>query len=542
MRGKVFFAVVVLMFIAGTGECQETVFALLRKESKLADNYFEENAFPNALELYLNALKKNPESAELRLKVARCYYLLKDYPNAALWYQKHGDEKQTLSLQDIFFAGEAYAAMGDYEHAIQWYKAYLVKQPDDHLVTKKIWQLSNVHFLYEDSLHYALRPIRSQSASGELCAVPYGNGLVFLSNRKQVQIVEKVDGSSNAGFYRLYYSAIHKDTVDHSGLLIYDKPTLFSKDLNAKGHQGAAAFFNDEKKMAYVTSGEEENDEGRRTLQVYFARKEGGKWKRDGEFPYNSIHYSVSDLTISNDGKILIFSSDMKGGLGGKDLYRSEYSNGKWSKPVNLGEPVNTTYDEVFPYLHNKHTLYFSSNGHAGLGGLDVFKTEIVNQGFSEIVNPGYPLNTNHDEFGIVLDSMGTFGYISSNRKYGGYNDDIYEFDIDLQTYPLVIKGMVKFKDLSWADSSAFKPLPNAKLSLIDNIRNVLVHESYSDAEGHFSLQIPYYSKYKINIIGEDKEENIVSLDIPRHRKLDSEHELVVIKDPFKMHNHNVEK
>lgn len=542
MRGKVFFAVVVLMFAGSAGECQETVFALLRKESKLADDYFEENSFPNALELYLNALKKNPESVELRLKVARCYYLLKDFRNATRWYQQGSEEKQSLPPQDMYFAGEAHASIGDYSRAIEWYKAYLMKQPDDHLVTKKVWQLSNVHFLYEDSLHYALRPIRSNTTHGELCAVPYGKGLVFLSNRKQVQIVEKIDGASNAGFYRLYYSAFHDDTISHSGLLIYDDPVLFNKDFNTRGHQGTAAFFNNEEKMVYVSSGKEANEAGRRTLRLYFARKEGGKWKSDGEFPYNSIHHSLSDPSISDDGKILFFSSDMKGGLGGKDLYRSEYSNGKWSKPVNLGEPVNTIYDEVFPYLHNNHTLYFSSNGHAGLGGLDIFKTEIVNNHFGEITNLGYPLNTCHDEFGIVMDSLSTFGYITSNRKHGGYNDDIYEFDIDLQTYPLVISGLVKFKDLSWTDSSAIKPLPNAKLSLIDNIRNVLVHESRSDASGKFSLQIPYYSKYRISVTGEDREENIVSLEIPRHRKADNQHELVVIKDPFKVHNHNVEK
>jgi hypothetical protein len=224
----------------------------------------------------------------------------------------------------------------------------------------------------------------------------------------------------------------------------------------------------------------------------------------------------------------------MSGGFGGKDIYRSRYQGGQWSAPENLGETVNTVYDEVFPYLHLNKTLYFSSNGHPGLGGLDIFKVLLKENDFDEVQNAGFPINTKSDEFGIIIDSLSTHGYFSSNRKKGGYDDDIYEFDMDLQTYPLDISGLIRFKEHNWSDSSEIKPLGNAKFFLVDNIRNVVVYENSSDSTGNFSLLIPYFSKYRIRVVEEGGEEHVVSLDIPKHRKLHNKHEIVIVKDAFR--------
>lgn len=542
MKAKILFIILLTMTLYEYGWSQETMFGLLRKDARLGDEYFAENNFNDALFQYENALRKNTSSVEIRLKIARCHYHLKHYQDALAVYEKLAAEKEIIPQQDMFYAAESYAAAGDYRKATEWYKLYQIRQPEDQMVAKKIWQLSNIHFLYEDSLHYSLRPLKTNTDFGELGAVPYRNGIVFLSNKKTVQVVEKLDGASNSSFYRLYYSQTTADTVNHSGLLQYSNPVLFNKDIASKYHQGPVAFFDDQRKMVYVITSREATGNGKRTLQLFFAERRGDRWQTLYGFPYNSVSYSLTDPTISNDGRVLYFSSDMKGGLGGKDIYRSDFVNGKWTKPVNIGEPVNTPCDEVSPFLQDGKALYFSSNGHAGLGGLDIFKADITSDGlFGEITNPGYPLNSNFDEFGVVMDSLGTFGYLSSNRRDGGYNDDIYEIDIDLQTYPLVINGHVLFKDVSWADPSIVQPLPNAKLSLVDYLRNTLVHESRSDSVGKFSLQIPYFSKYVIRITGEDGNENIVSLEIPKHRKADSEHEFVVIKDPFKTLHHNEE-
>jgi hypothetical protein len=295
---------------------------------------------------------------------------------------------------------------------------------------------------------------------------------------------------------------------------------------------GSFAFYDHDSKMVFTCTSAKTGKDGERTLQLHFAENKAGQWKILGQFPYNSLDYSVSDPSINSDGTILYFSSDMKGGFGKKDLYRSEYKNGQWSKPLNLGETINTTGDEVFPFIFQS-TLYFASNGHAGLGGLDIFRTDGDFQNFGEPQNMGYPLNTNYDDFGLNIDSLGNHGYFSSNRNRGGYDDDIFEFDMDLQTFPLQITGVMKFKDQSWNDQEV-KIMPNAKIELIDINRNIMVFEHTCDVSGNFSIAIPYYSKYKLKVIGEDGVENIVSLELSKHRKEHDKHEIVVVKDVFR--------
>ena len=519
----------VLLF-ASMAMSQETVFELFKNDLTLADKYFEKKDYQSALKLYKNIVKKRP-SKDVELKIARSHHFLKQYNDAIAAYEKCS-KSYSLPTPDLFYYAEAQSGVLNYEKAVELYQACLSRVPDDQLITKKIWRLNNLQFLYEDSLHYAVRPVQFNTEYGELCAIPYKNGVVFISNRKEVQAIEKNDAFTHAQFYKTFFSTVLTDTVNEE-LLHYGRPLAFKKDLNSKFHAGSLAFYEHEKKMVFSSTTKKAGKNGTRTMRLYFAEIKKGHWRITKAFPHNSENYSLNNPTINEGGTVLYFSSDMKGGFGGKDLYKSENKNGKWSKPINLGENINTTHDEVFPFFHDR-TLYFSSNGHPGLGGLDIFKAESYNSNFMEAENVGYPLNTNFDDFGIVIDSLNTRGYLSSNRKGGGYNDDVYEFDMDLQTYPLEINGVMKYKEHSWMDSADLKLMPNAKIQLIDNTRNITVQESTCNDAGNFSLTIPYYSKYKIKVVSEDNDENIVSLEIPKRRKSHGRHEIVIVKDPFK--------
>lgn len=519
--------------------CQETVATLLKNDLQLADAYFKHKEFQSALRLYTN-VERNAATKDIHLKIGRCNYFLKQYASAITSFDKYLKTGSALTLTDLYYYAEAHTGIGNYAVATKYYEQYLVKVPDDHLVTKKIWQIANIRFLYEDSLHYAVRPVTLNTHYGELCAVPFRKGLVFMSNRKEIQPIEKKDAKSNAPFYKIYYSRTSSDTTS-GGLLQYGRPVFFNMKYNSRFHIGPVAFYDKEKKMVFASTGAESGEEGQKTLQLFFANESAGIWRVSSSFPYNSKNYSISDPSVSEDGKVIFFSSDMEGGFGGRDIYRSEFINNEWTKPVNLGEQINTAHDEVFPYIHNAKTLYFSSNGHPGLGGLDIFKVDVDNDGIKEPENAGYPLNTHNDEFGIIIDSLSTHGYFSSNRKNGGYNDDIYEFDMDLQTYPLAIEGLIQYKEHNWSDSSTLKMMPLVKLYLIDIIRDISVHESHSDMNGNFSITIPYYSKFKIKVVAED-EEYFVSLEIPKHKKAYSKHEIVVVKDAFKTHGNQILK
>jgi hypothetical protein len=509
--------------------CQQTVFALLKNDIKLAADYYDERNYQGAVKLYLNSYRQNPSDA-VQLRIAECYYLLKEYQMAIKAYDNYIEGKQELPLEHLYYYAEAKSATSDYNSAITSYRTYLSKNPGNELILKKIWRLNNIQYLYEDSMHYSIRPVSLNTDLGELCATFYKNDIVFMSNRKQVQLVQKVNAAVNAPFYGVYSSQVWPDTTN--GSLQYGTPTVFGRGLGSKFHAGPIAFYENDQKMAFISTGA--NPE--RTLQLYFGQLKNGKWKPVNSFPYNSDKYSIGSLSISENGKVLVFSSDMKGGFGGKDLYRSNFENGRWSKPVNLGEDINTAQDEVFPYLQNERTLYFSSNGHAGLGGLDIFKAAIVHDGFDEPQNVGHPLNSSYDDFSLIIDSLDTHGYFSSNRSGGGFNDDLFEFDMDLQTYPVTIDGVIKYKEHTWSDSSALKVLPNAKIYLIDNLRKTTVHESISDSNGKFSIVIPNFSKYVVHVVGEDGDENRAIIEIPKHRKQVGSHEIVLIKDFFKPH------
>lgn len=518
-----------LLAAVQTVQGQQTVFGLFRNDVSLGDKFYKDRNYTEALKLYMEAARKDPD---IQLRIARCYYSLKEYSTAVAYYSKYLKEKRALPWSDTYYYAEVQAATGNYKGAIEYYQKHLTNKKDDELAMRKIWRLSNIKYLYEDSSHFAVRPISLNTEYGELCATPYKNRIVFMSNRKEPELVEKLNAVMNAPFYKIYSARILPGTSANGGHQ-YDKPSLFSKELASRLNAGPVVFYNKEQKMAFVSAANETGNGGRRNLQLYFAEWKNGEWSETDPFPYNSRYHSISDPTISEDGKVLYFSSDMGGGQGGKDLYRSTFEAGKWTQPENLGETVNTPYDEAFPFLHQNRTLYFSSNGHPGMGGLDIFETAIKSDGYSEPRNAGYPINTSYDDFGMTIDSLDTHGYFSSNRKNGGFNDDLYEFDMDLQTYPVTIAGVVKLKEHAWTDASAITAMPHTKIYLVDNLRNTTVFENVTDNNGNFSVVVPYFSEYVIRAVGADGKESVVVLEIPRHQRQVSAHEIVFVKDTF---------
>lgn len=523
-----------LFFICITSEVmgQSSVFELFKSDVELAHEHFTKGNYQTALDLYLKAADEHSATPAITQNMARCYFFLKQYEQAVTAYEQYMQDGQESGTDDLYYFAEAHLALGHYGKAEELYKQYLEHHPGDELIYKKIWRIDNLQYLYEDSLHYAVRPISLNTTYGELCPVSYNAGIVFMSNREKIGGVEQINPALNTPFYHVYYASTYPDTVMTSGTLLYEKPVLLDKAFNTRLNTGPVCFYQHGYKMVFAVSGKDRAAD--KTLQLLFAERNNDDWKITASFPFNSTEYSMSDPAINEEGDLLFFSSDMPGGAGGKDIYRSELINGTWSKPVNLGEEINTRGDEVFPYLHHGEVLYFSSNGQPGLGGLDIFKAEIFEGAFGEVQNMGYPLNSNGDDFGIVIDSMNTHGYLTSNRNHGGYDDDIYEFDMDIQTYPLQIAGVMKYIEHSWADSADLKVLPHVEFTLIDNLRNVTVASGTSDQSGNFTMTVPYFSKYRLYISGGDIGEGIVSFEVPKYRKLNGKYEVVVVKDDFR--------
>jgi outer membrane protein OmpA-like peptidoglycan-associated protein len=221
-------------------------------------------------------------------------------------------------------------------------------------------------------------------------------------------------------------------------------------------------------------------------LKLYILTKEAdGKLSKPVSFPYNSDDYSLGHATVTKDGKRMYFVSDMPGGLGQTDLYLSENVNGQWQKPENLGQAINTEGREMFPYVHEDGTLFFSTDGRAGLGGLDLYFTVPAMDAYFEPQSLGYPINSNYDDFGFALNDDLKTGYFSSNRSGGKGKDDIYFFRAKEPLMGVTLSGIV-------FDESNKEKVNNAWVYLLDNNKLVIDSTKVNDqAEYSFVINDP---------------------------------------------------
>jgi hypothetical protein len=526
---------IILIFLVIYSSCfaQQSVFTVMQGPEKLGDQAFEEGEYMDAIDHYNRVISRSPTKAAVHSKLARSYYNIKDHENSIAAYDMVVRQGGSLDQGDLLRYAEGQSALKNYPVAITYYKKYLERDKGNELVSKKVWALNNIMFLLEDSSHYEVRPVSEiNTKASDLGATLFGNGIIFTSNRKGTRPVDMASDDPNGRFYELYFAEWITDSVTNKRKLS-QKPTRFAKSMGLSYNAGPVALYSNKTKMVFVTSASKPGEDGSRTLGLYFAAMENDRWNVTGPWAHNSEIYSITDITINEDGTRMYFSSNMKGGAGGKDIYTSVLSNGSWSKPVNLGDVINTSGDEAFPYLHRNGTLYFSSSGLAGMGGLDIFQCVIKPGGFSEPENIGYPINSHGDDFGLSFDSLATRGYFTSNRLNGGLDDDIYEFGMDLQTYPFQMNGILLSKEHQWSDTLDIEKWPNVKLGLIDTWQDVQVQETTSGPDGSFTFTIPYFSRYHILITDGSGNRHKASLELEKYRTETNKYEIVVIKDLF---------
>ena len=229
-------------------------------------------------------------------------------------------------------------------------------------------------------------------------------------------------------------------------------------------------------------------------MKLYFAdRQKNDKgdaddWVNIRPFIYNDDEYSIGHPSITNDGEKMYFSSDMPGGFGGTDIYVTYLKNGEWGQPQNLGETVNTEGMEVFPYLNGDY-LYFSSDGHGGLGGLDLYRATLLNDEAVEFKNLGFPMSSSFDDFSLIITEDDHYGYFSTNRDDTVY-DNIYYFVYD-KPGDIFVRGTV-------VDNRDESIVPQSKVKLMDVDGNVL-KDTLSDQNGAFEFRLSYKRHYKLN-------------------------------------------
>jgi tetratricopeptide (TPR) repeat protein len=517
-----------LFGMANLSPAQKTVFDLVKSDAVLAEGYFFRGDIYEARAIYQRS-KSIPAEKRYQM-LGRCNYLLKDYQACADAYQKFSQTSGKWDQQDRVNYAEALLVLKQYKNASAEYEK-LVQQPGlTDWIQAKIWRIANLQYLYEDSIHLAVRELSINTPVAEWSGRAYADGIVFLSNRPAGEIIQRLDAATHHNFYQFYQSKEIADTLVDGWSKIFLSPKKMIAQGIPKGNTGGFCFYKNNTQLVFTASTGRKDKNGSITLGLFFASLQDGKWVTTSEFEFNSAAWSVTNPWIDANGETLYFASNSREGFGGYDLYVSRLKD-SWGQPENLGSEINSPWDEQFPWW-NAGSLFFASNGHAGLGGLDLYRTEL--QPDQEPVNLGYPINSSYDDFAISFtDSLATHGFLSSNRKHGGLDDDLFEFDMDLQTYPFTITGILKQKEHMWSDSTSLQVLSNAKITLMDHARGISLQQTTSAADGSFSITIPYFAKYTIQVTDADQVEHVASFDLPRQRKESTVHEIVLIKDIF---------
>jgi outer membrane protein OmpA-like peptidoglycan-associated protein len=264
------------------------------------------------------------------------------------------------------------------------------------------------------------------SAGDEFSPSFYKGGIVFVASKGK----HGPKSSTSQVFTDMYYAQLDPN-MEPIG---YSK---FSHEMNSRKNEGAATFSRNWNSMYFsqnnIIDGVEQPGHDRKLhIKIFEAKRGTLDWMQKRALPFNSDQFSCMHPSLSADDRTLYFASNMPGGFGGFDLYKSELSNGSWSTPVNLGGQINTSKNDVFPFIFPSGDLYFASAGQTGLGGYDLFRVNIaLGTDSVDIINLGQPFNSESDDFGLILSDDGKRGYFSSNRSGGMGSDDIYSFVIE---------------------------------------------------------------------------------------------------------------
>jgi len=284
---------------------------------------------------------------------------------------------------------------------------------------------------------------------------------------------------------------VYQASVDKEGQL--SEPKKFTKKVDKHLHDGPVTFSEDGQYMIFTRNNyDSKSEEGIRKLELYSAEMKEGKWVNEKPLPFNNKEYSVGQPALSPDGKVLYFVSDMRGGFGATDLYKStRQADGTWSLPVNMGKDINTEGEEMFPFYHSKGILFFSSTGHGSSGGLDIFLTEITSNGIGKVSNAGAPANSQYDDFSFVLNKEMTSGYLASNRPGGKGSDDMYYFKL---LKPFIFGKTVK----GFSKDKNGKVLPFSKVTFMDESKKSISTVTTGE-DGAFQFTAEPDKKYVLN-------------------------------------------
>lgn len=414
------------------------------------DKAYERMAYAKATHHYERALVKIDDRAAM-LRTADAFQQQRNAARAAEWYARAG-QLAPLTGDDALRHGQVLGALGRHDEAAAMYERVLAERPDDALAQGLLTGIREREQFFVDTTLFTVTPLRVDGMAGIFAATPYQGGILFAGEKAATGGRENPwTGNS---FLDLY-------TATPSGEDAWSAPAPLPGEVNGRFHDGPAVLAPDGRELYFTRSDYykfrlQKDDGAVSHLKLFRAEWSEGEWTNVHQFAHNAEGHSTGHAAISPDGNTLYHISDRPGGHGGTDLYRSTRTADGWSAPENLGPAVNTPGDEMFPTMHGD-TLFFASNGHAGVGGLDIFLTwPDGSGGWTTPENMNYPINTQHDDFALVLDADGRSGLLSSNRTG---RDHVHRFLVHDPT--LVLQG-------TFFNEETGEPMADVELTLLD--------------------------------------------------------------------------
>jgi len=396
------------------------------KTVEKANTLFERFAYDDAIKLYLRAAKSGQKSVDLFANLADSYYQNADMKNASKWYEELMNYDLASVKGEYYFRySQALKALGEYTKSDLWLERLATLNSDDSRASSIKFDPNYLERIESQSNRFTINPVSINTSYSDFAAGFGDRGVIFASSRDEGVAVKRTHKWTGLPFLELFSARISEDGNLNSAQKL-------EGDFNSKFNESTVAVTNDGNTMYFTRNsyndGYQKDKSGITRLKLYRATKKGNEWKDIVELPFNNTEYSVAHPALSADNSKLYFASDMPGTQGLSDIFVVDINgDGSYSEPKNLGDQLNTEGRDTFPFISKNGDLYFASDGHLGLGNLDVFVCiDADNPSKDNIFNVGRPINSKKDDFAFVIDDDTSMGYFTSNRSGGRGSDDIY--------------------------------------------------------------------------------------------------------------------
>ena len=463
------------------------------KKTQAADKLFNQFEYVEATQEYLKLVDKGEQDAYIYKQLADAYYNMYNPEEAAKWYAKV--VKTPQEAETYFRYAQMLKAMGKYEEANKQMTTFASKAPSDQRAKDFNQNPNYLPKLLSKQKSFNVKALEINSEGSDFGAVLTNDNILYFTSTRNKS--KRTDGWNDEPYLDIYQSTYNADKT-------FSKPEEVAA-LNTRWHDGPVTISNDGNTMYFSrdSHGEKEFEKDKKLnakfsqVYLYKATKDGDAWGNVKALPFNSKDYSNSSPSLSKDGKTLYFSSNMPGSVGQSDIWKvAVNADGTYGTPENLGTKINTEGKEQFPQITDDNILYFSSNGHVGLGGLDVYMIDLKTNGAVE--NIGKPVNSEKDDFAFSFNTTKNAGFFSSNRSGA---DNMYWADPVCGVEALIVV----------TDAKTGALLSNARVAILDAKKNVIQTQTTS-ANGEIMYPVDCNTPYTIQAAKDGYESGVFAV------------------------------